>query len=332
MEAAAALLRRATRNLAAIGAPDPLRTLLGPARRRAAREVLEQTRERASELHESVERGDPAARRRLAALAEDALLEMRGRVTSAAARSGVSVHVAASVDDWWRHTDEAEYLDDPELDQDVRVRIVTHLDAMNELLGSYRLFFDRVRPLLRPTGTTRLLDLASGHGGFALAIARAARLDEIPLSVVASDIKQEYLALGEERARNEKLDVQFTTQDALDLSNVGRGEFDIVTSTQALHHFEPGQIAVMFAEAARIASRGVLFIDGTRSALTGAATWALGLFGYRDRAFAHDSLVSFRRFFVPEELELLGRLAPRGDRARAMAVAPGHCLLELRFG
>jgi ubiquinone/menaquinone biosynthesis C-methylase UbiE len=323
------LLRRATRNLAAIGAPDPLRRLLGPARRRAAREVLERTRLRARELDDSIERGDPDARRRLADLAEAALDEMRERVTRGAAESGVPVQWAASVDTWWRHTDEAEYLDDPNLDQEVRVRIVSHLDAMNELLGSYRLFYARMQPLIRPRGTTRVLDLASGHGGFALAIARAARREDVQLEVVASDIKREYLELGAERARAEGLDVEFSTQDALDLGNHARGAFDVVTCTQALHHFAPGQIAVMFAEAARIASRGVLFIDGTRSALTAAATWALGVFGYRDTAFAHDSLVSFRRFFVPEELELLGRLAPRGERARAFAVAPGHCLLEL---
>lgn len=327
--APAALLRRATQNLAAIGAPAPLRTLLGPARRRALEQVLASARPAALALAEPLEQGDPAARARLADLAEQALCEMRSRVADAAVARGAAATLAVSVDEWWRQTDESEYLDDPSLDQRVRVRIVEHLDSMNELLGSYRLFFERLRPLLSASGPTRVLDLAAGHGGFLLAIARHAECERIELELCASDIKPEYLALGERRARALGLDVRFATQDALDLSNLEPGQYDVLTSTQALHHFSPGQIAVMFAEAARVAGRGVLFIDGARSALTAAATWALGVFGYRDRAFAHDSLVSFRRFFVPEELELLARLGPRGDRARALAVAPGHCLLEL---
>jgi ubiquinone/menaquinone biosynthesis C-methylase UbiE len=329
MEGAAAKLRRATRNFAAIGAPDPLRTLLAPARQEALRQVLGRFQPRVAELAPALEGGEPTARATFASLAEAALAEMRCQVAATAADRGGATNWAASVDEWWRHTDACENMDDPELDEQVRVRIVSHLDSMNELLGSYRLFFERIRPLLRPNAATRVLDLAAGHGGFALAIARCAREEQIELELVASDIKREYLALGERRSQVEQLGVRFVTQDALDLSNLTPGDFDLLTSTQALHHFSPGQIGLMFAEAARIAARGVLFIDGARSALTAAATWAVGVFGYRDRAFAHDSLVSFRRFFVPEELELLGRLGPGCDGARASAVAPGHCLLEL---
>ncbi|MBX3128906.1 MAG: methyltransferase domain-containing protein [Polyangiaceae bacterium] len=332
MEAAGRLLRRATRSLVAGGAPNPLLALLGPTRRRACREVLLEVEPRARALHPDLARGDAGARASLAQLADAALAEMRRRVTRDASISGQSARWAASADDWWRRTDELEHLDDPTLDPAVRVRIVTHLDAMNELLGSYRHFFERLRPMLEPGRPTRVLDLASGHGGFALALARASRDQSIPLEVVASDIKPEYLALGAARAREEGLALRTSVQDALDLSNLRRGDFDVVTCTQALHHFNPGRIAVMFAEASRIASRGVLFIDGTRNALTAATTWMIGRLGFRDREFAHDSLVSFRRFFVPEELELLGRLTPSGERARAATVAPGHCVLELPAG
>src|SRR5690606_17224264 len=225
-------LRKATRNLAAVGAPDPVRRLLAPARRLSAREVLTRFRPRADALASRLERGDPDAREELAALAEEALSAMRRGVLAKAAERGGAINWAASVDEWWRHTEEGEYLDDPEVDQAVRVRIVSHLDAMNELLGSYQLFFERVRPWLRESAGTRLLDLAAGHGGFALAIARHARDEGIALEVVASDIKHEYLALGARRAESEELAVAFAEQDALDLSNLSPGEYDIVTCTQ----------------------------------------------------------------------------------------------------
>ena len=126
----------------------------------------------------------------------------------------------------------------------------------------------------------------------------------------ASDIHREYLDLGATRARQAGLASRFELQDALDLSNLKAGDYDVITCTQSLHHFGPGQIAVMFSEASRIATRGVVFIDGARSALTAAAVVGLGLLMFRHRPFAHDALVSFRRFFVPEELALIARLCP----------------------
>jgi hypothetical protein len=86
----------------------------------------------------------------------------------------------------------------------------------------------------------------------------------------------------------------------------------------------------MFAEAARIAAHGVLFIDGMRSAINAAMVTSLEYLLYRDRALAHDTLISFRRFFVPEELQLLARLSPWGAHASASWMPPGHCVLELR--
>ena len=119
-------------------------------------------------------------------------------------------------------------------------------------------------------------------------------------------------------------------QDALDLKNLAPGSYDVLTCMQSLHHFSPGQVAVMFSEAARVAARGVIFLDGTRSALAAVGLGGLGLFRYRDPDFVHDALVSFRRFFVAEELELLAQLGPWGGGASARWIAPGHCLLALR--
>jgi ubiquinone/menaquinone biosynthesis C-methylase UbiE len=200
---------------------------------------------------------------------------------------------------------------------------------MNSMLGSYRIFFDRLRSLARGKRSLSVLDLAAGHGGFALALARLAAESELELRMVASDIKREYLDVGRSRAARQGSDVEFVIQDALDLSALDPGAFDFVTCTQSLHHFTPGQVVVMLTEAARVASRGVLFIDGARSALTGAFVCGFGLLVYRNPAFAHDALVSFRRFYVPEELELLGRLCPRGLSARATWTPPSHCALEL---
>ena len=57
------------------------------------------------------------------------------------------------------------------------------------------------------------------------------------------------------RSSASALPVRFTVQDALDLSNVPRGEHDDVGCTHSLHHFAPSGVAQMFQEALAIARR-----------------------------------------------------------------------------
>jgi 2-polyprenyl-3-methyl-5-hydroxy-6-metoxy-1,4-benzoquinol methylase len=208
--------------------------------------------------------------------------------------------------------------------------LLRQLDELNCVLESYPAFFDTMRPLFAATGTTRVIDLAAGHGGFALEVARLARREGLDVEVHASDVKREYLDLGQPIAEREQLPVRFVIQDALDLSNLQPGEFDVVTCTQSLHHFPSGMAAVMLSEALRVARRGVVFVDGCRSVLSGAAVSGLCLLRWGNRALAHDTMVSFRRFYMPEELGLLARLTPWGDRAEARLLPPGHVLLRVR--
>jgi hypothetical protein len=85
----------------------------------------------------------------------------------------------------------------------------------------------------------------------------------------------------------------------------------------------------MFEAAARAAARGVVFIDGCRSALTGVGLAAFGLLRFGSTNFVHDAWVSSRRFFVPEELALLARVGPWGDRVEVRWARPGFCVVRL---
>lgn len=328
MDASNGPFQQRLQRLARRGARAPLAALLRSARGQAVRAVCDEHRQAISALAPRLEQGERAARVELDRLAERAFAGMRQRVGAVAQSTNWAVACSATLDAWWSSAQALEYLDDPHLDPEKRLSIVSRLDGMNAMLGSYALFFEYLMPLLSKDRRTKVLDLAAGHGGFALAAAALAERTGCAVSVVASDIKREYLDLGARRARSAGLDVRFHVQDALDLSNLEAGEYDVVTCTQSLHHFRPGQVAVMFAEAARVARRGVLFIDGARSALNAMAVVGFGLIAYRDSAFAHDALISFRRFFVPEELDLLARLSPWGASASAQWIPPAHCLLR----
>jgi SAM-dependent methyltransferase len=319
---------RIARWLAQSDTSFPALKILESSRKTACERALASHANDARRLAPLLDAGQPAARKELARIAERALGEMRRDARAIAAGQGVSRRLLANVHAWWADTRAEEYLDDPDFDPELRVRVLSHLDAMNDVLGSYQLFFDAVRPLLRPRGRTSILDLAAGHAGFSLEAARIAQREGLELRLVASDVKSEYLEIGAAAARAEDLEVSFLLQDALDLSNLERGAYDVITCTQSLHHFPAGLVAVMLSEALRVAGRGVVFVDGCPSLIGAAAIGSLCLFRYGDRAFAHDAVVSFRRFFAPEELELMTRLTARGERAEVKVLAPAYTLVR----
>jgi 2-polyprenyl-3-methyl-5-hydroxy-6-metoxy-1,4-benzoquinol methylase len=239
-------------------------------------------------------------------------------------------HAVAAVDRRWHASDKPELLDDPNLDQELRRRIMHRLDHANRTLRSYSYFLDELQPLLRTGEPTTILDLAAGHGGFAIAATELARSRGVELHFTATDLKREYLDMGAAAADKADVDVRFKVQDALDLSNIKPGEYDIILSTQSLHHFPSPLVAVMHDAAARVAGRGVVLIDGCRSALVGTFIGAWGMLHERAwRAFSHDAFTSFRRFFTPEELELLCRLSPLGEGVQVKWTPPGHIIAVL---
>lgn len=322
-------VRALSRRVGVIG-PTPVTRTLSTLRQAAVERAIGSRRARVDELDAAIDAGEPGARERLADLADAALAELRADVRARAASAGLLQRLAAETDARWADCEEGEYLDDPALDEALRQRIMRDLDSLNGLLDAYEVFLEQLLPLAASGRTTRVLDLAAGHGGFALAAAREARERELDLRFTASDLKREYLDLGAEIAAREQLPVEFRVQDALDLSNLEAGAYDLITCTQSLHHFPPGLVALMFRAAARAAARGVVFLDGCRSALVGVALAGVGLTRFRNPAFAHDAWVSTRRFYVPEELDLLARLGSWGDAVEARWVPPGYCMLRLR--
>ena len=296
-----------------------------------ADEVIAEHRVAATELAQRIVDGDGAARGELADLADRGFSELREISRARAREMGGATELAARFDSFFEGGDAVEHIDDPDFPEKHRVAVMASLDHMNEVLECYDCFLDSLGPFLRSDGPTTVLDLAAGHGGFCLAVARMARERGIDIRFTASDIKREYLDMGDAQARAEGLPIEFVLQDALDLSNLEAGAYDIVTCTQSLHHFSPGMIAVMFEAATHAAGRGIMFLDGCRSAVAGVALAGYGLLRRLHLPSAHDSWVSSRRFFMPEELGFLARLGPWGDGVEATWVPPGHCMVRLEL-
>jgi 2-polyprenyl-3-methyl-5-hydroxy-6-metoxy-1,4-benzoquinol methylase len=309
-------------------APPPLQRTLTPIRREAMLAALAPRQARSEALAQRMQNGDPAARGELAALAAKALDSMRADVRARARNSNIFTRLVARGDDLWHNAEGRELLDDSGLDVEIRTGIMSALDEFNEWFANYDRFLAELLPLAHPERPTRVLDLAAGHGGFALAAARACRGRRESFRFTASDIKKEYLDLGAAIAEREALPVEFVVQDAFDLGDLEAGAYDIIVCTQSLHHFPPGLVSVMFGAATRAAARGVVFTDGCRSALAGFSALLYGTLRLHNPAWVHDAWVSLRRCYVPEELELLARIADPAGAIESDWLAPGNCVLR----
>lgn len=321
----------------------PMRVAQGRARERALCEVAARHAPKVAALADGVRARDAASIAGYDGIVAEAVSELRGDGERRAAHEPLQRFAHAV--DRLLYRDGHEWLDDPGFDARLRVRTLDRLDCLNEAIGSYEAFFRVIAPLVdraRAAGVARpvIVDLASGHAMFAVLLALRLGAREGKVRVVASDLLPEYLAIGRAQARRLAMDdeaISFVTQDALDLrelpAKVG-APVDVICCTQSLHHFSPGLVARMLAEAAPVARHGAIFVDGERNPFAlMLVAMAGGLVGRGSIPFMHDSIASMRRMYTEQELALIGMLAVSsearvGVRTSRGWLPPGHVWLS----
>lgn len=278
-------------------------------------------RDRAAGLEATARLADEAVRRYARALEE-------------AARGHPLAALKLRIDKTLR-TDRPEHMDLDATPTPVRVQIIEGLALWNRLVRAYPTFVRAVAPLIEAAATSaserpvRVLELASGHGELLAHIADWAAAREIDVELVGSDIVPAYVELGERKARERGVPVQYRVLDALDLGQLEDCEFDVLVLSQTLHHFAPGQVARLFAEGSRVARTGALFLDPARSlavlAFVGAVTRA-----FFAKPMHEDAVTSMRKVRTDAEYELLAGIAPVAGRAEVRFVLPAYTAVEVR--
>jgi 2-polyprenyl-3-methyl-5-hydroxy-6-metoxy-1,4-benzoquinol methylase len=225
-----------------------------------------------------------------------------------------------------------EYIDDPALPAALRAALVSQLNSLNHVLLSYPQFFAALEAFAAhlPGTSLAVLDIGSGHGAFPIAMAKKGKLAGKQLDVTGSDISPLYVEAAQAAAIREKARVDFHVVDALRLNEM-QARYDIITSSQTIHHFSPEFVAELFARLKGNARYGVVLFDAQRTlpTLVGAAI-GTALVG-RNRYLVHDGVISVRRMYAPAELELLARCAPGGEIWRSSNWGPAYTVTEARF-
>ena len=200
-----------------------------------------------------------------------------------------------------RSTD-LEYMDRPDFSAKGVADTFRFLVPVNRLFGGIRptiAFLESEAATWDPCRTYAILDVGSGAGDVAAALARWASKSGHSVLIRAIDSHPSSVAAARERV---KTFANITVDEANALS-VG-GIYDYVHASQFLHHFADDQVPSVLRHLQSLCRRTVIVNDLLRSPVHYAAAWLLTLFS--NEVFRHDARLSIRRGFRLAELgELL---------------------------
>ncbi|GAA1488190.1 class I SAM-dependent methyltransferase [Brachybacterium sacelli] len=207
-----------------------------------------------------------------------------------------------------------ERMDDPDCDRAMLERTYSQFRLVNSLVAGWRATYrERLRPHLHREGVTTLLDIGSGGGDLARALARWARRDGFDLRVTGIDPDERAHAWA--RHRPPVAGVQFRRADSSALVSAGE-RFDLVVSNHLLHHLAQDALQNLLADSCHLARATAVHSDIQRDRL-GYALFSLGTRPvFRDSFIREDGLTSIRRSYTTGELR---PLVPEGWAVTATA-------------
>lgn len=204
---------------------------------------------------------------------------------------------------------EPEIMDDPGLEERRHFDALEGLARLNRLSAGARHLWPPIRRLAGQLGTDRLrvLDVATGSGDIPIALWRKARRGGLNLEVTGIDISPQAVHFARERAARHEADVSFAVGDAL--SDEPPQEYDVVISSQFLHHLDDTQACRLLRAMATSARHLVLVSDLRRSALNLLMVRIGAWLVTRSRVVHVDGARSVKAAFRPREVLALAKAA-----------------------
>ena len=208
----------------------------------------------------------------------------------------------------------AELMDDPAVDHASHVQALRALIRVNRWLGVDRSLARGVHRVAGD-GDVSVLDLGTGGGGFLAYLAQSDRRSPVPHDL-SSIIRRRLLRIGLDRSEFALSCAEAWHPDALrglvgDARKIPLGDdsIDIVTCSLFLHHFDAPDAIKILSEAARVARRGIVIGDLSRSRLAWIVTWLATRLLSSSRLFHVDGPRSVAAAYRANELSDLAREA-----------------------
>jgi hypothetical protein len=233
------------------------------------------------------------------------------------------------------HTDRLEHTDSPNVSPIRKLKIVRNIHRTNLLMGVYKHYIKILTPLINEVATmqkrpVRILELASGSGEMAMTLASLALKNNLPVEITGSDYVEDVVQDARKRSIERGLKINFLTLNAFDMGVLKQNEYDIILIIGTMHHFTPGQLAVIMAQSRKYASSAFVGLDGYRSMplLIGLPIVHLITFSLDN---IHDSWLTARKFYTLFELELIAKIAIPDSEITIEYLFPGLSVLKSIF-
>jgi SAM-dependent methyltransferase len=270
----------------------------------------------------------------LSACADEWIATLRERRRNIAEKRGGFLALADAFDRSVR-TESVEHLDQEDFPIHKKWKLVSRIHVLNTAFFTYRRLLFIMKPLIldlaeKKGRPVKMLELACGSGEFTLELARLAQKKGLPVSLTGSDYVSAYVEKGWENASRRGLPVHFRQVNAFDMKAVAPGEFDLMFINQSIHHFSPGQLAMMIAQSKLLGASVFVGTDGLRSLhlLVGLPLiTSLSLSPY----MLHDSIITARKLYSDLELSVIASIAaPGSPNLTVHSVPPTHTALIVR--
>lgn len=195
--------------------------------------------------------------------------------------------------------DAVEEMDQPGCDPVRLDRTYAQFGLVNRAVSGWRgIYLRQLRPRLRDSSATTLLDIGCGGGDVPVMLSRWAARDGLRLEVTAIDPDPRASRFAAKR--NSATDVDFRQATSSGLAREGHS-YDFVVSNHVLHHLAADELPAFLAESAALCHGRVIHNDLRRSpvayALFLAASWP-----FTGSYIRQDGLTSIRRSYTADEL------------------------------
>ena len=195
-----------------------------------------------------------------------------------------------------------ELLDGEQLDAIELRRNLREMAMLNRLPGGIGDSVRAVEQLLGEQSEATVLDVGTGSGDFVRRLRKRRHVE-----VIASDLRPEVLEITARNLAGTN-NVSLLQADARAIP-LGDGEVDVTHASLLMHHFDPDDAIIAFAEMRRVSRLGVVINDLRRGLIPFAMTSAAVLTLSRGAYTRHDGVLSARRAYTLPELDTLAARA-----------------------
>lgn len=227
--------------------------------------------------------------------------------------SSHQIHLVDTVPNFNRRIRGEEMMDDFSITDARLTHALNDLRGVNRWLGGHAATQSALVPLLRRSGTLRVIDLGTGGADYPEHLVRWAARHGHRVEVVAVDanphtVAYAQTALDRRLPATVRARVEVVRADALDLPYPDDA-FDVAVAALFLHHFPEEEGVALLREMDRVARRGLIVNDLHRHPIAYYGVRAIGALTRASEMFRHDGPVSVRRGFRRGELLSLAAAA-----------------------